>query len=385
MFTLLPSRSVPAVALSVLLIASIGAVGPATAAPTDSDALIQADVSDAEEADANLTAEEILDTHEQRLESMETLSLTIRSNASSDSYSSSSTSSTWVDFSDEQIRTEHSSDYGDTITVRNESGSVTYNVEENTVRDSELTFSEVNPRDTGYLALAVNEQTDLTYEETVTLNGTETYRLDIDYQSDYTEADQDGTVWINTETYMPVRYEVSMDSDRYSFESTVRFTNVSVNESIPDDRFSIDIPDDAEQPDYSTPNYETYDSESALRQNASQTAPEPELPDEYTFDSGYVTEGDTHSSVSLTYTASDDESLTVSQSNRTMTSSYYSESDEFENVSIGDQTGYYNEFDTGQSNASILVWSDGDSQYTIYGSASQSTVVDIAESIESSA
>ena len=385
MFTLLPSRSVPAVALSVLLIASIGAVGPATAAPTDSDALNQADVPDAEEADANLTAEEILDTHEQRLESMETLSLTIRSNASSDSYSSSSTSSTWVDFSDEQIRTEHSSDYGDTITVRNESGSVTYNVEENTVRDSELTFSEVNPRDTGYLALAVNEQTELTYEETVPLNGTETYRLDIDYQSDYTEADQDGTVWINTETYMPVRYEVSMDSDRYSFESTVRFTNVSVNESIPDDRFSIDIPDDAEQPDYSTPNYETYDSESALRQNASQTAPEPELPDEYTFDSGYVTEGDTHSSVSLTYTASDDESLTVSQSNTTMGSSYYSESDEFENVSIGDQTGYYNEFDTGQSNASILVWSDGDSQYTIYGSASQSTVVDIAESIESSA
>jgi outer membrane lipoprotein-sorting protein len=382
MSTLLPSKAVPAVALSVLLIASIGAVGPATAAPTDSDTLHQADTPDADETDANLTAAEILDTHEQRLESMESLSLTVRSNYSSDSYSSSATSSTWIDFTDEQMRTEHSSDYGDTITVRNESGSVTYNVEENTVRDSDITFSEVNPRDTGYLALAVNEQTELTYEETVALNGTEAYRLDIDYQSDYTDAEQDGTLWINTETYMPVQYEMSMESDRYSFESTVRFTNVSINETVPDDRFGIDIPDDAEQPDYSTPDFESYDSESALRQNASQSVPEPELPDGYTFDSGYITEGDTHSSVSLTYTTSEDESLTVSQSNRTMTSSYYSESDEFENVSIGDQTGYYNEFDAGESNTSILVWSDGDTQYTIYGSAAQSTVVDIAESME---
>lgn len=381
MSTLPPARSVLSVALSMLLIASMGAVGPATATPTESDVSPQSDAQSPSEDGANLTAEEIMAAHEAQLESLETLSLTVRSNVSSDSYSSESTSSIWVDFDDEQIRTERSSEYGDTITVRNETGSVTYDTEDNTVRNSSITFADMNPRENGFFALVMNEESELTYEDTAVINGTETYRLDVDTQSEAIEAEHDATVWIDTETYMPVRYDVSLDSDRYSYETTVQFDDVRINETIPDERFSIDVPEDAERPDYSTPDFESYESESELRQNTSQSVPDPELPANYTFDSAYVTDGEEHSSVSLSYTDGDDGSITLSQSSgNTLSNSHYADSDEFENVSVGDRTGYYNEFDTGESNMSILVWEAGDNRYTIYGSVSQSTVVDIAES-----
>jgi len=321
----MPSTSVFTVALSMLFLVSAAAVGPAAAAPTNSDALDQIDVQETEINDANLTAEEIIETHEQRVESLETVSVTIRSNHSSDSYSSSpSTSSMWIDFADEQMRTEHSSEYGDTITVRNESGSVTYDAEDNTVSESEIAFSDMNPAEHGFFGFTVTEQAELTYEGTEELNGTETYRLDADYRTETADTEQDGTIWINAETYMPVQYEISIDSDRYSYESTVQFENLRINETIPDEQFNIDIPDDAEQPDYSTPAFESYDSESELRQNASQSVPEPELPDSYTFDSGYATDGESHASVSLTYTDGEDGSVTVTQYNSTTGTSYFS-------------------------------------------------------------
>lgn len=381
MLKLKPSKSILSVALSVLLVTSFGGIGTVSAAPTHGDTLNQTDVQSPANSEANLTAEQILETHDERLESLETLSLTVRNNVSSESYSSSSTSSIWIDFADEQMRTERSSEYSDTIIVRNETGSVTYNAEENTVRNSSITFSDMNPRENGFFYFVVNNQSEVTYEGTELRNGTETYRLDVDPQYDYSDAEYDVTLWINADTYMPVQYEMSVDSDRYSSETSVQFTNVTINETIPDERFSIDIPADAEQPDYSTPDLESYESESELRQNTSQSVPDPDLPANYTFDSGYVTDGEDHSSVSLSYTDGDDGSISLSQSDTSEgASSYYSESDEFENVTVGDHTGYYNEFDAGHSNMSILVWNTGDHQYTIYGSVSQSTVIDIAES-----
>ncbi|WP_324665755.1 DUF4367 domain-containing protein [Haloarcula sediminis] len=380
MLKLMPSKRILTVALSVLLIASTGAISPAAAAPTQGDTLGQTDVQNPTDSEANLTAEQILETHEEQLDSIETLSFTVHNNYSSESYSSSSTSSMWIDFADEQMRTE--SESADTISVRNETASVRYDVEEKTVRTTNITFSGADPRDNGFFPFVLNNQSEVTYEETDLLNGTETYRLDINPQYDYSDAEHDVTLWINAETYMPVQYEMSEDSDRYNSETSVQFTNVSINETISDERFSIDIPEDAERPDYSTPDIESYESESELRQNTSQSVPEPELPTNYTFESGYVSDGEDNSSVSLSYTDGDDGSITLSQSTTSEgVSSYYSESDEFENVTVGDHTGYYNEFNAGNSNMSILVWNTGDHQYTIYGSVSQSTVIDIAESM----
>lgn len=386
MSTLTPSKRVLSVALAVLLAAAAGAVGPAAAAPTDSDTVAQTDTTVPADDETNLTTEEILQRHSEQLDSLETISMTVRSNVSSDEYSSSSTSEIWVDFENSQMRTEQSSEYANTTTVRNDTGSVTYDADENTVRNSDLTFEDMNPKETRQFSLPLNNETDLTYEGTEIINGTETYRLDVEPQFNDTDRNVDATVWINAETYLPVQLESSMDSDSYSFESTVRFTDVSINETIPSERFSLDVPDDAERPDHSTPEFESYESESELRENTSQSVPDPTLPENYTFENGYVTDGDDYSSVSMTYTDDADGAITVSQSNASVVGdSYYTESDQFENVSLGNHTGYYAEYEFGESNTSVLVWDDGDHRYSIYGSISRSTATDIAESIVPSA
>jgi hypothetical protein len=280
-----------------------------------------------------------------------------------------------VDFENERMRVERNSSYGETITVRNQTGTVVYNVGENTVSRYNYTFEDRYGTQMG-LETLVNTS-DVTYEGTETIDGTEAYRLEVEPESQYGNLSSNVTLWLSTDTTLPVRFEMS-SSGEYSYEVTQRFTNVTVNETIPADRFTIDIPEDAEQPDYSTPEFYNYDNESTLRANTSQSVPDPDVPANYSFDSGYVIEGDDYDSVTLTYTA-DSESLTVSKRNGTGYN--YSQHDEFEAVSIGNQTGYYNEFDYGESNISILVWEAGDHQYTVYGSLNESETIDVAESI----
>jgi len=387
MSTLTPSKRVLSVALAVLLAAAAGAVGPAVAAPTDSDTVAQTDATVPADDESNLTAEEIVQRHSDRLESMETISMTVRMNTSADQYSSSSTSELWIDFEDKQMRTESSSDYANTTTVRNDTGTVTYDADENTVRDADLTFEDMDPRETQQFALLLNNETELTYDGTERIDGTETYRLDVEPQSSSIDGEVDATAWISSETYMPVRLESSVEADNYSFESTVRFTDVRINETISDERFRLDVPDDAEKPEeYSTPDYASYDSESELRANTSQAVPDPTVPENYSFDSAFVTDGDDHSSVTMTYTDGDDGSISISQSTSSgLGSSYYNESDQYETVTIGNQTAYYGEFEFGDSNTSVLVWDDGDQRYSIHGSISRSAATDIAKSLVPSA
>lgn len=364
---------------ALLLVTAIG--GPATAAPaatTPAQSSIH-DTSASAQTDAevdNLTAEDILDDYRQRVSSLETLTLTVQSNANSSSYSSSSTQSIWVDFENNRIRTERHSSYGETVTVRNESGTVSYNVEDNTVSRYDYTFDDQYGDRFGLGPVFNNS--DVTYEGTETIDGAEAYRLDAEPETEYGDASYDVTIWLHTETTLPIQYEMASDGE-YSYEVTQRYTNVTVNETVSDGRFTLDIPDDAERPDTSTPEFYSYDSESELRANTSQSVPEPTVPENYSFDSGYVTDGEEYSSVTLSYTTDSDDSLTVSK--RAASTYNYSQHDSFEEVTVGNRTGYYNEFDYGETNISILVWESGDHQYTVYGSLNESETIAVAESV----
>lgn len=360
----------------LLLVAAIAV--PAAAAPTPADSTAYSQSDAAEPDDGNLTAETILEGYREQMDSLETLTVDIQSNATSESYSSASEQTIWVDFENERIRTELDSEYGETITVRNETGTVVYNVDENTVSSYNYTFDDRYGDQFGIGTLT--NDSEVTYAGTETIDGTETYRLDIEPETQYSTGNYNLTLWMDAETYLPVQYEMRSDSERYSYELTQRYTNVTVNETIPDERFTIDIPDDAEQPDYSTPEFYSYEDESELRSNTSQSVPDPTIPENYTFESGYVTEGDDYESVTLTYTTDSDESLTVSK--RGSSGYDYSDHDQFEEVAVGNQTGYYNEFDYGESNISILVWECGDDQYTTYGSLNESETIGVAESID---
>ena len=359
----------------LLLVAAIsGAATAALAAATSAQPseYAQTDAPD----DENLTAETILEDYQQRMDSLETLTMAAQTNSS---YSASSTQSVWVDFENERIRTERDSEYAETITVTNQSGTVTYNVDENTVSRYDYAFDDQYGSQFGLGPVFNNSE--VTYEGTETIDGTEAYRLNAEPETQYGNTSLDVTIWLSAETSLPVRYEMSSDGES-SYETTLRFTNVTVNETIPDERFTIDIPDDAESPDYSTPDFYSYDSESELRENTSQSVPSPAVPEGYTFDSGYVTDGENYSSVTLNYATEDDETLTVSKRTTGEYDYNYSENDDYESVDIGDRTGWYTQFDHGESNLSILVWDCGDDQYTVYGSLSESETVEVAESID---
>jgi len=364
----------------LLLVAAIG--GPATAAPAASApaqsadyAQTQADTPDAD----NETAAEILDSYERQLSSVETISLTVVSNSSSASYSSSAEQSIWVDFEENRLRTESTTDYGETITVRNESGTVVYNVDDNTVSEYEYAFDGQYSTPLS-LDTLVNDS-DFMYEGVETIDGPETYRLDIAPQMQYGNHSYQTTVWVATETYLPVQSRTTSDSGQYSYEVTQEYRNVTVNEPIPEERFTIDVPDDAEEPDTSTPAFFSYESESELRANTTQSVPEPDVPGNYSFENGYVTESDDYTSVTLGYATDGEESLTVSK--RTTSSAYsYDDNDNYDAVDVGNQTGYYNELDYGESTISILVWECAGDHYTVYGSLSESETIDVAESID---
>jgi len=326
----------------------------------------------------NVTAEAVLDAYEQRLENLETLSLTATTESNGSGQTFASENAIWVDYENERMRAEVDSAYANTTTVRNESGTVTYNEDDNTVSRYDSTFGD---RYSDVFGLStITENAEVTYEGTETVNGTETYRLDLQPETQYGATDYDMTLWMNTETHLPVRYAADIESDQYSTEVTAEYTNVSVNETIADERFTIDVPEDAEEPDHSTPDFFSYENESELRANTSQSVPDPDLPGNFSFDSGYVTEGDDYSSVTLTYTTDDSESLTVSK--RDSAGYNYSQNDDYEAIDIGNRTGYYNEFDYGDSSLSILVWECGDDQYTLYGSVNESESIDIAGSVD---
>lgn len=384
-----PERTIPstvAVTLGALLLVLAAVAGPAAAtqaSPTDvspsEDTQTDAPDSGAQTDDGNRTAESIVDAFDRRMSSAETLSMTIVSNASSSSYSSSSETTVWVDFENNRSRIERSSDYGETVTVRNESGTVTYNVAENTVSSYNYSFSEQNPGQFGVERLLDNST--VTYEGTETIDGETAYRLAIHPETRYNvSGSYNVTLWVDTETNLPVQTYIHSASDQYSYEVTQRYRNVTVNETIPDERFSIDVPDDAERPEDTGPEFYSYDSESELRSNTTQSVPDPAVPDSYSFDSGYVTAGEDADSVTLTYTTEGNESLTVSK--RTSSGHDYSDAEAYDAVSVGNRTGYYNEVDYGGSSISVLVFECDSDRYTVYGSLSERETIDVAESVD---
>lgn len=326
------------------------------------------------------TGDEILSTYQNRTASLDTLVMTVETNITTDGNETySSEKDVWVDYENERSRTERTSEYGKTITVRNETATVTYNVEENSVSrfNGSLTDRQFDP--TGLNQLINNS--DATFEGREQLNGEETYRLSLEPNT--TDLTVTGsfniTVWVDAETYFPTQAHSSMSSEEYSFETTQQYRNVTLNESLSDERFTIDIPDDAEEPSSSDYEMTSYESLSNLRTNATQEVPSPDLPANYSFDSGYIVEHDNDTSLTLRYTAGENETLTVSQ--RSGDGFDYSESEGFESVDVGSQTGWYNEHDTGETTVAMLAWDCGGNRYSVSGPLEKSQLKDIAESI----
>jgi outer membrane lipoprotein-sorting protein len=336
--------------------------------------------SDADEqADSSLAdGDEVIETFEERVSSLDTLVMTYETNVTiNDNRTMTTLQEMWVDYENDRIRTETETDRTETITVRNESKTVTYDVENNQVNRFDNT-GDTGPKTTIDRMLNNSE---LSYDGRERLDGEQTYRLDVTpTNTEGMDGSVDATVWLDTDTYFPTKVATSMDNGEYDYEMTAQFRNVTLNESIPDDRFTIDVPDDAEEPDYSMPNRSAYDSLSVLKNNTNHSVPEPDVPDAYSFEEGHVIDGDDYQAITLRYANGDGDSLHVAT--RSLTDFNYSDSEQFDAVDVGNRTGYYTDYEYNGNTTSILVLDCADNSHSLSGRLSKEEIVDIGESLD---
>lgn len=329
------------------------------------------------ENESSPSGDEVVERFEERIESLETLAMTYETNVTVDENTTLTTTQTiWADYENDRIRTERETNQTHTITVRNETGTVTYDVENNQVNrfNTSGDMSQLTPVD------GLVNDTEITYEGRERLDGQETYRLSVTPNtSNELSGSLNVTVWLDTETYYPTTVTSELEGGDHDYEMTAQLRNVTLNEPIDDDRFTIDVPEDAEEPDYSVPEVTNYDSLSALRDDTNRSVPSPDVPDTYSFEQGYVTNGDDYHSITLRYTNDDDETLHVVK--RPATEYDFDESDQYERIGVGNATGYYSEYEFDGNTTSVVVLPCEDTTYSVSGDLSRHGTVDVAESL----
>ncbi|WP_276257932.1 DUF2092 domain-containing protein [Haloglomus litoreum] len=365
-----------AVALGTLvLLSGVGASAtvaqqpPAVDRPTHDGQLTTASVNDSTVPDG----EEIVERFEQRLVSLETVVMRYEMTMRFGNRTTTTERKLWVDRENDRIRTETETNRTDLTTVRNETAIVTYDAESNQVRRIERS-SETTPKT--LIGPLVNGS-ELTYEGRERVGGEPTYRLDAEPTNSAGSGSIDVTLWLDQETYFPTRIATVTETGGDEVTTTIRIRNVTLNEPIPDDRFTIDVPKDADRREHSVPDRSTYDSLPALRENTARSVPEPDIPDAYTFEEGVVTTGADGDSVSLQYAAGDESFRVVT---RPATGYDLGEVEALEEVDIGNETGYYTEYEYGGATTAVLVLPCENATHSIYGDLSKDASIDIAES-----
>ena len=212
------------------------------------------------------------------------------------------------------------------------------------------------------------------YNGTETVDGRETYRLEVDPVSP-TASLKDQTVWLDTEYLYPIeqRVEFVAFGDRYEYRTIHR--NVTFNPSLPPDTFELDP---AELPgDVTVTTFRSYESRTALAENVSMPVPDPDLPD------GYELTRTTHRSddpelVSLTYNVRDDEQpirLSVIRLGADVDPRPRNGT-----VRVGEQNATLSEFD-GEPE---LRWRADGYAYSVSGPVDEATLTRIARSVAES-
>ncbi|WP_175452955.1 DUF2092 domain-containing protein [Halorientalis regularis] len=323
-------------------------------------------------------AEVVVETFRDRMASLDTVVLTMESEVQMNgNQTTTAEQHLWVDYQNDRIRTERETNQSETITVRNQSKTVIYNAAENTVS----TFNNTGNVTTGIPLDRTLNTSKLSYVGTEQIDGEQTYRLNVTPANASAMPDTqsvDATLWIDTETYFPQQIHIATDGENFKYETTSRFQNVTLNTSIPDDQFTIDIPDDAEKPGYES-NMETYESLSALKNGTSHTVPEPDMPESYSFEQARVFDSSDYHSVTLQYEAANNETVTIST--RDSTEVNYEDVERYDEVDVGGHTAYYTEFEFGGSSTAALTLPRDNSTVSIVGDLSKSETIEIAESI----
>ncbi len=360
-----------AVLASVMLLTT-GIAGVAFAG-APSTPVAQTDETVTDEPDG----EEVIDSFNDRLETLDTVEFTRITEAETSGETLKSTEHISADLDGFQKRTDIvNSTYRDnTTTVVNETTSLTYNEDENTVTKFDYRGDILLPT----LEQLGNESAiNYEYLGTDTVDGQDVYVLEgSPTRQVTTETNTSLTVHVGTETHFPVQMAIDVESSEqdYNYSSTITYENVALNEDIPASTFDIDVPDNATDPTENLgPDISTYDTHDALQSNAKLSVPSADLGEGYEFDQARVIDGDGYYTISSTYTDGTNQITVSSQDENPFD---YSEIEDYEEVSMGEDTGWYTEYDQ----FSFLHWDSDGQSYSLYGQLSEEETLDIAASI----
>ncbi|WP_136688993.1 outer membrane lipoprotein-sorting protein [Halorhabdus amylolytica] len=324
-----------------------------------------------------LDGDEVIDSFVERLSTLETAEFTRTSESEFGNETSTRTVHVFADFGDFQKRTEtvNTTVGSNTTTVMNESTVLTYNADENTVTEFEVSGDRILLPTLN----ALSNESLVSYEftGTETVEGENAYVLEGTPQlQGETEGETSLTVYVDTETYFPVRMESESTGEKYTYSSTITHRNVTLDEEIPDSTFELDVPADASEPsEYVGPDVSSYESYDNLSTSATLSLPAEELAAGFNFEEGTIVDGEDYYSISLRYTDGE-ETISVNTRTDSFNESIYEESDRYEAVEIGDTMGYRYASDEFTS----LHWAD-EQAYSLYGEIENETAMDIAESI----
>jgi outer membrane lipoprotein-sorting protein len=366
-------RSRTSALLALLVTVSVLSTGLAGVALADSTSTTAAQPDT--ESETTPDGEAIVENFTERVETLETVEFTRTTESEFNGQTTNATVRVVADLESGQKRTETiESSYGtNTTSVINETHMKTYNPDENTV-------STVEYESQGYsmlpqiTQLANESAVEYEFAGTDTVNGEDVYLLDATPQQMYDEQNASLTVAVDTETYFPVQLKTSVDSDQYNVTSTQTYSNVSINEEVPESAFELDVPDDATEPSFDGPEVDSYEEYSSLQSDAELSLPSADLPGDYEFESGQTIDGDGYYSVSLTYTDGEDHVHVSVQDDSPFD---WSDRDGYDEVSLGDETGYVTDYDE----YGFLHADANGNSYTVYGELNEDLLVDIGTAV----
>jgi outer membrane lipoprotein-sorting protein len=368
-------RSRTGAVLALLVAVSVLSTGIAGAALADSPST--PDAQPATDTEPTTDGEAVIENFTQRIETLETVEFTRMMESEVGNGTMNNTVRVVADLESEQKRTETvaSSHGSNTTTVINATHMTTYNADENTVNTFEYGSNSRGYSMLPQLTQLANESA-VEYEflGTGTINGEEVYRLDATPTQTPDETGVSVTIAVDTETYFPVQVTTEFSSEEYSVNSTRTYSNVSINEDVPDSAFDLDVPADATEPSFTGPDIESYDNYSSLQSDTDLSLPDAELPADYEFEDARIIDGDNHYSVSLTYTDGNESVYVGVQDDSSFN---WSERDGVEEVSLGDETGYYND----NGDYAILHVDTGEQSYYLSGQLDEDQLINIGTAV----
>lgn len=362
---------------AVLIVVVAAALGLSGCVGSDTGTNTTVSPADATPTNASVDGDAgVAETFKQRMSNLDSYSATMNVHTSFRGNSTNMTTKIWARPETGDVRREVvSSPYNEgSVTVINESMMVTYDPESNNVTRINRSNFQQGRSSAATMTMVDSVANSMTVEKlgTEQVDGEETYRVRLEPNSSIATAKANMTAWLDADTYFPVRVETRSSSQRANFSSVVTYENVELNPTIPDSKFTLDVPAGANTSDISLPDSSVYDSIDELRANASLSVPEPDVPEGFSLEQGRITRDGFHS-ISLQY-RNESARISVTKTNGTT----FNGTDSTETVQIGDHTGSYHEFAT----TGMVVWSCDGHRYSVSGGVSRAQLTDIAASVE---